>query len=81
MNKQTQEVLQEKLESALNSVLFAVEQSISNGCCDWATEDAFDDYERIRKEMWELSKQNTLSNAMPELENSKDKIISLSIKG
>jgi hypothetical protein len=80
MNTQTKEMLQEKLESALNSVLFAVEQSISNGCCEWATEDAFDDYERIRKEMWELSKQNTLSNAMPELENSKDKILSLSIK-
>ena len=80
MNTQTQEVLQEKLESALNSVLFAVEQSISNGCCDWATEDAFDDYERIRKEIWELSKKNTLSNAIPELENSKDKILSLSIK-
>ena len=73
----TQEALNKKLESALNSVLFAVEQSISHGSCDWATEDAFDEYERIRKEIWELSKQNTLDNAIPELANSKDKIMNL----
>ena len=76
MNTQTQE-LNEKLESALHSVLFAVEQSISHGSCEWATEEAFDEYERIRKEIWEVSKQNTLEKAMPELANSKDKLMNL----
>jgi hypothetical protein len=50
----SKEELNKQLESALNLILFAVEQSISNGSCEFATEEAFENYERIRIEIFKL---------------------------
>lgn len=76
MNEQIQE-LNEQLESALNGVLLAVEQSVSNGCCDFDTESAFNYYEDIRIKLWKLNKENTLDQAMPNLAESKSKLMNL----